>query len=644
VPQLLAAQADAIWAALHLTPAQFTLGLVVAIFLLLAFTSLATDLVMILGVVVLLLIGILSPADAFAGLANEGMITVAVLYVVGAGVQETGGINAIARMMYGRPRSLFGAICRVVFPNIALSGFMNNTPQVAMMIPAVSDFAKSQRIAPSKLMIPLSYAAILGGTMTLIGTSTNLVVQGMLVKEVARQEAGEKAGEKFDAKAKVKPLSMFTISWVGVPAAIIGGLYVVFAARYWLPDRRPALSTSDDPKEYTVEMQVEAESPLVGRSIESAGLRHLPGLFLAEIDRDGSSIPAVSPRETLRGGDRLLFVGVVESIIELQRIRGLVPAAEDVFHLKAPRPQRCLIEAVVSNTCPLIGMTIRDSRFRSHYNAVVVAVARNGQRLHQKIGDIVLHAGDVLLVEAHPSFADQQRSSRDFFLVSKIEESTPPKHELSLLAVLIFATMVLVVSGKDLLHVAAGALPPLALPAAWFPQTSMLVAALLAAMLMLLTRCVSIETARKSIDWQVLLAIAASFALGTALDKTGAARMIADSTTSLAGGNPWIALGFIYFVTLVVTELITNNAAAALMFPFALATAQQLGVSYLPFVIAVMMAASAGFATPIGYQTNLMVFGPGGYRFSDYVKVGVPLDLLIMAITVALAPWAYPFR
>ncbi|HMC11644.1 MAG TPA: SLC13 family permease, partial [Pirellulaceae bacterium] len=612
-------------------------------FLMLAFTSLAPDLILLSGVLVLLLVGVLSPAEALGGFANEAMVTVAVLYVVGAGVQQTGGVDAIAKIVFGRPRSLLGAIVRVVFPNIGLSGFMNNTPLVAMMIPAVSDFAKTQRIAPSKLMIPLSYAAILGGTMTLIGTSTNMVVQSMLVKEAAQQQAAEKAGAKIDEKTKVAPLSMFTISWVGVPTALIGGIYVVFAARYWLPDRRPALSTTDDPKEYTVEMQVEADSSLVGKSIEDAGLRHLPGLFLAEIDRDGNSIPAVSPRETLRGGDRLLFVGIVESIVELQRIRGLVPAAEDVFHLKAPRPQRCLIEAVVSNTCPLIGMTIRDSRFRSHYNAVIVAVARNGQRLHQKIGDIVLHAGDVLMVEAHPSFADQQRGSRDFFLVSKIEESTPPRHELAILAVGLLGALVIAVSGKDLLGVAASAVAPLRPLADHFPQFPMFLAALITAALMLLTRCVSIERARKSIDWEVLLAIAASLALGTALDKSGAARWIANSTTELSGNNPWLALGFIYFITLVVTELITNNAAAALMFPFALATAQTLGVSYLPFVIAVMMAASAGFATPIGYQTNLMVYGPGGYRFSDYLKVGVPLDLLIMAITVALAPFAYPF-
>jgi di/tricarboxylate transporter len=626
-PQIFAAEFGGLWSNLPISPAQFTLGLVLLLFGLMAFTSLAPDLVLMLGVVLLLILGILSPSEALAGLSNEGMVTVAVLYVVGAGVRETGGIDWIAKSLFGRPRSLIGAIVRLVFPTMGLSAFMNNTPLVAMLLPAVGDFAKTQRIAASKLMIPLSYAAILGGTMTLIGTSTNLVVQGMIIKELGPQHK----------------LGMFAISWVGVPAALIGGLYVVFAARYLLPDRRPALSTNDDPKQYTVEMQVEADSPLVGKTIETAGLRHLPGLFLAEVDREGMAMPAVSPREVLRAGDRLLFVGIVESIVELQRIRGLVPATDDVFHLKAPRPERCLIEAVVSNTCPLVGMNIRESRFRSHYNAVVVAVARNGERLHQKIGDIVLHAGDVLLVEAHPSFADQHRNSRDFFLVSKIEESTPPKHELALLAMGILGAMVLAVSGRDLLIVATSAIQPMTEMAAWFPQVSMLLAALLAATLMIATRCVSLETARKSIDWEVLLAIAASFALGAALDKSGAAKMIATSTASLAGGSPIVSLALIYFITLVVTELITNNAAAALMFPFAIATAQQLDKSWLPFVIAVMMAASAGFATPIGYQTNLMVYGPGGYKFSDYLKVGVPLDLLIMAVTVAIVPWAFKF-
>jgi di/tricarboxylate transporter len=294
-----------------------------------------------------------------------------------------------------------------------------------------------------------------------------------------------------------------------------------------------------------------------------------------------------------------------------------------VFHLKTPRPQRCLIEAVVSNTSPLLGKSIREARFRSHYNAVVVAVARNGQRLREKIGDIVLHAGDVVLVEAHPSFADQHRNSRDFYLVSTIEGSSPPRHNLALVAVGLVVALVVATTMQ------------------WI---SVLVASLIVAGLMLALQCVSIATARKAVNWETLLTIAASFALGTALERTGAAAMIANSAVDLVGRNPWPSLVVIYVGTLVATELISNNTAAALMLPLALSTASQLGVSYMPFVIAVMMGASAGFATPFGYQTNLMVYGPGGYRFMDYVKIGLPLDVIVGVITVVLAPWAFPFK
>ena len=609
---------------LRVTEAQFSLALVGAILLALVLTTISPDIILITGVLVLVLVGVLSPSEALAGMSNEGMITVAVLFIVGAAIQETGGVDWIAKRLFGRPNTVFSALPRLVFPTMLLSAFMNNTPLVAMLIPAVKDLARRQRIAASKLMIPLSYAAILGGTCTLIGTSTNLVVQTQLIEVEQRQQAQLALGKSLPPREQqVHRLSMFDISWVGIPAAIVGGVYLVFAARFLLPDRKPAVSTQDDPREYTVEMKVEKDSPLVGKSIESAGLRHLPGLYVAEVEREGVAIPAVSPQEILHGNDRLLFVGAVESVVELQRIRGLVPATEDVFKLTAPRPQRCLIEAVVSNTSPFVGMTIRDSRFRNHYNAVVVAVARNGERLQQKIGDIVLHPGDVLMVEAHPSFAEQHRNSRDFFLVSAVENSTPPRHERALLAVGLLIALVV---------------------ATTFEWVSVLVAASVVAAIMIATRCVSVETARKSVSWEVLLAIAAALSLGTALDKSGAANQVASLAVSWAGENPWGALAMIYLVTLIVTELITNNAAAALMFPFAMAAANQLGVSYLPFAIAVMMGASNGFATPIGYQTNLMVYGPGGYRFTDYIKVGVPLDVLVAIVTIILAPIVFPFK
>lgn len=582
-----------------------TVAVIAAVLLSLVFTQLGPEFILVGGLAVLLLLGIVSPQEALAGFSNDGMITVGVLFIVSAGVRETGGITWIAERILGRPRSTTRAVARLAIPAATASAVMNNTPLVAMMIPAVADWAKQLRIPVSKLMIPLSYAAILGGTCTLIGTSTNLVVAGFVKKTPG-----------------LEPLQMLDITWVGLPAAVVGLAYIVLLQRWLLPDRRSVISQLEDPKEYTIEMLVAQDSPLVGKSIEAAGLRHLEGVFLAEIDRDGMILPAVSPHERLRPGDRLVFVGIVDSVVDLQRIRGLIPATDQVFKLDKPRSERCLIEAVVSQSCPVTGRTIRDGRFRSIYNAAVIAVARNGERLRQKIGDIVLRAGDSLLLEAAPSFVDQHRNSRDFFLVSQLANSNPPRHERTFTALLILLLMVVVMTSNIL--------PPLQ-------------AALLAAILMLVTRCCTTAVAARNVDFGVLVAIAASFGLGTALEVTGVAEQSARWMIDLARENAWGTLAVIYLVTLIVTELITNNAAAALMFPLAVATAHQLGAQPMPFVITVMMAASAGFATPIGYQTNLMVYGPGGYRFCDYMKIGIPLDILIGTVTIALAPVVWPF-
>lgn len=620
--------------------AWFTIGIVGLIFGLLLWGRVSPDIILIGSVTLLMLFGVLTPTEALAGMANEGMITVGVLFIVGAGVVETGGITWVAERLFGRPKTPTGAVARMMVPTAFLSGFMNNTPLVAMLIPAVNDWAKKNQIAPSKVMMPLSMAAILGGTCTLIGTSTNLVVNGLVIKAAKGGQFSSEMNENLS-----QGMGMFDITWVGVPAAIIGIGFVVLTSHWLLPDRRPALSNLADPRQYTIEMLVEPDSPLVGKTIEGAGLRHLPGVFLAEIDRDDMIMPAVSPQERLRGNDRLVFVGIVDSVIEMQKIRGLVPATDQVFKLGSPRSARCLIEAVVSDSCPIVGKSIRDGRFRSAYNAAVIAVARNGERINKKIGDIVLRPGDTLLLEAHPSFADQHRNSRDFFLVSRLEDSSPPTHERAVIALSILLAMVVAVTIGDLSK--DGELFGIQLGAGlskFLGEITMLRASMLAAGLMLFTRCCSVTVARKSVDWSVLLAVAASFGVGTALEKTGAAKAIANTFIGMAGGDAWISLAVIYFITLVVTELITNNAAAALMFPLAIATASHLDANVFPFIIVVMMAASAGFATPIGYQTNLMVYGPGGYKFGDYVKIGVPLDILIGVITVALAPFVWPFR
>ncbi len=590
-----------------------TVAIVVGLFSALVCTGISTDLLLLAALTVLFVLGVVDLKDALTGFSNEGVLTVGVLYVVVAGVQESGGIALFAPYLFGRPKSLGAAQLRMMSATALVSAFLNNTAVVAMLLPAVSDWAKKLRISPSKLMIPLSYAAIFGGVCTLIGTSTNLVVSGLLL---AYTKDHSSAGSG-------SALSMFEITKIGLPLAAAGIVFVTFLNRFLLPERKPPLGQlSDDPREYTVEMLVEENSPLAGQTIEGAGLRHLPGMYLMEIERAGRLIPAVEPQERLESNDRLVFVGVVDSVVDLQKIRGLKPATNQVFKLDAPRADRCLIEAVVSNSFPFLSMTVRESHFRTAYNAVIIAVARNGERLRRKIGDIELQAGDTLLLEALPSFVDQQRNSRDFFLVSAVENSSPPRFERAWVSVGILLTLVVVVMME------------------WM---STLKGAMLAAGLVVATRCVGWRVARRNINWEVLLAIAASFGIGKAIEVTGLAESVAYGFIRLAGDSPWSSLLVVYAMTLLLTELLTNNTAAVLAFPIAMATAAKLGVSATPFVIVVMVAASCGFATPLGYQTHLMVFGPGGYRFSDYLRIGVPLNILFLVVTVALVPFIWPF-
>lgn len=585
--------------------AWLTLAVVALCIGLLAGNRYPPDTVMLGGLTLLLLTGVLTPAEALAGLANEGMVTVAVLYVVVSGLQETGGTAWVSQSLLGRPRSIGHAQMRLMAPVSFLSAFLNNTPVVAMFIPAVKDWARRHGMAVSHLMLPLSYAAIAGGTCTLIGTSTNLVVNGLLVGQT-----GERG------------LSFFEIAWVGVPTLLLTILFTALLGRRLLPERHSILSRLEDAREYTVEMLVEPHSPLDGKRIEEAGLRQLPGMYLVEINRDGQLMPAVSPQQQLRGGDRLLFAGVVDSVLDLRRIRGLIAADDQVFKLQAPHHQRCLVEAVVSDSFPLLGKSIREGRFRSHYQAAIIAVARNGERIERKIGDIVPRPGDTLLLETHPGFAEHYRNARDFLLVSRLDNSTPPRHERAWIAVAIMVGMVLLAA------------------LGWL---SMLQAAMLAAGLMLFASCTTASAARRAVDWQVLLVIAAAFGIGLALEKTGAANVVAGGLVGLAGDNPWATLALVFLATSLFTNLITNNAAAALMFPIALAAASRLDVSVLPFAIVIMKAASASFATPVGYQTNLMVMGPGGYAFADYLRMGIPLTVLSGILTVLIAPLVWPF-
>lgn len=584
--------------------ASFTLLTLLFVLGVLVFTRVTADLVLMAALSLLLISGVVSPGGALAGFSNPGVITIATLYVVAAGLKETGAVQWIARRLLGLPVTERGAQLRMLIPTGILSAFMNNTTVVAMFIPAIQDWAHRLGMPASRLLLPLSYAAILGGTCTLIGTSTNLVVDGMLQSQLGVH------------------LGLFELAWVGVPMLIIGGLFLVFFAPRLLPDRGGVREELDQVRQYGVEVEVTKGGPIVGKTIAAAGLRALASGYLAEIDRQGRLITAVEPDRTLQAGDRLYFVGAPECASELRRIQGLKPANGSVHKLELENHQRCLVEVVLGPEFPALGKTIRDSRFRTRFNSVILSLSREGGRVPGKLGDITFRMGDTLLLEASYQFVEHYRFRRDFLLVSALNDSTPPDFRKAPLALAILLVMV-VISATGLLQI--------------------MEAALLAAGLMIVSGCITASRARSSLDLPVLVVIAASFALGNAMSETGAAQTIATHLLGFGEFSPWLALILIYLMTVIFTEVITNNAAAVLMFPIALALSEQLGVSFMPFAVAVMFAASASFITPLGYQTNLMVFGPGRYKFMDYVRVGTPLSIVVATTALSLIPLVWAF-
>ncbi len=591
------------------------IGITLSVLVLLATTRIAADAILAAALTAVLAfpvptdagwqLGLITAKQGLAGFSNDGVLTVGVLFIIVTGLRETGGIDWIASRLLGRPKSERSAVVRVMIPVFGLSGFLNNTPVVAMMIPAIQDWAKKLHLPHSKLLIPLSYASILGGTCSLIGSSTNLVIAGLVI-----------------AQTDLAPLGMFDITWVGLPTAVIGLIFLVLAGPHLLPDRHRDSGPLVDTREYVLELTIPTSSSIASKTVEQAGLRHLPGCFLIEIERGDEIISAVGPNQKLQVGDRLVFAGIVDSIKELVNTRGLALASNQVFKLDSPRYRRRLFEAVVSPSSPAAGRSIKQSQFRNVYRGAVIAVARNGERVRGRIGDIVVQPGDLLLIESDPGFAARHNNARDFLLVRTLEDSTPRRHTRAPIAIAILVGMVALAA---------------------FNVYSMLVSALLAAGFMVLTRCCTITEARQSIDWSVLVVIGAALGIGAAMDETGAADLLAGSMLTIAGTHPWVVLLAIYLITSLLTEFISNNAAVALLFPIAQATAESLGVNFMPFIIAIMMAGSASFATPVGYQTNLMVYGPGGYRFSDFLRIGMPMNMITALTAVLITPLVFPF-
>ena len=564
-----------------------------------------TDLAMAAGVAGLVLTGVLEPAEAFAGLASPSILTIALLLVVSQGVIGTGLVQWLAPILFGRARTTTVAQARLMLPAAALSGFINNTPLVAMAIPVVEDFSRRTRVAPGKLFLPLAYAASLGGLCTLIGTSTNLVVNELWVS----------SGHE--------PFGLFDLLPYGGPVALVGIAFILVTSRWLLPTGGRTELSSANPRTYTVEMRVTG-APIAGSSVEAASLRGLEGLYLSSIARGDETIAPVEPSTLLLEGDRLFFIGDVRSVVSLQRMRGLGSADGQAAKLCRDATRRFLVEAVVSDTSPLLGRTIREARFRNAYGAVVIAVSRNGARIENvKVGSIRVREGDVLLLETGEAFMEAHAGSRDFLLVRRIEDSAPVRFDRAPIAAAILAGVILVATlrpfGFGMFH-----------------------AALAGAALMLATRCSTGVEARRALNARLVFVIAGALALGTALAKTGVAAALADWMTRLSGGSPLATLVALYATTYILTKLLTNATAAALVFPVAIAAAETAGLDARQAALVVMIGASASFATPIGYQTNLMVQAPGGYRFGDYLRIGVPLAVVVGACAVATIHFLSP--
>ena len=605
-----------------------------------------TDLLFLGGLAAVTLLRVISPAQAFAGFANEAVITVGALFVVAAGLRSTGVLDRVGNWLLGTARTTGAAAKRLSFALVAISAVILNTAVVAMFVPVVLDWCRRRGVSPSRLLIPVSYLAILGGTCTLIGTSTNIIVNGLLKEEYRKEEQriaegrGRHSPDPHAFSAELQGMTLWEIGKVGLPCAVVGGLYLLLFGRRMLPNRTELVEQLDEQRrEYLVETLVQPECRLIGKTVEEAGLRHLRGLFLVEIDREGEAITPVTPSDKIHAGDRLIFTGVVTTIVDLEKIPGLVPVADMTYEFHPHRRQlRRLSEAVLSTSSPLIGTTVRQAKFRERYNAAVVAVHRSGARLPSKIGDIVLQPGDTLLLQTRTGFSSRFRHSSDFYLVADVEGSQARRHHRAWLAAALLIGLVVWLVAASLIGGWIGDEGLLA------GLSSTAVAGVAVAVLMVVGRCLPVAEARSVIDLQVLLTIAAALGLGAALRESGAAKAIAQSLVEVMGeGNPYVLLVVLYVLTVVFTEAISNNAVAVMLFPIGVETAAAGGYSPRPFVMAILLAASLSFLTPIGYQTNLMVMGPGGYQPRDYLRAGWPLALLVAVTALVLIPLIWPF-
>jgi len=583
--------------------AWFTLAAIAGMIVALVREVARVDVIVLTVLGMLLVAGVVSPTDAFSGFSDPAVITVASLYVVAAGIHRTGVLSSLDRLFAPKGTSLTGLLVRSMAPTAFLSAFLNNTPVVAMLMPRLQAVAEKKGVPVSKLLMPLSYAAIAGGMITLIGTSTNLIASGLL------QEAGY-AG-----------FTLFEFAWIGIPVSIFVVVFVSLAGHRLLPNRKPASPDIIAARDYQFELRIPGHSLLAGKTVSEAHLRSLGDAYLVHVQRDGRFIAPAGPDEILQTSDVLTFSGKTSAMQRLLEQTDL-KANIDGPPMHDGQSDIPLYEAVVSATSDLVGKTLKEISFREKYQGVVLAIHRQNQLLRGALGNEPIEPGDLLVIEARQGFdRNWSHSQGDFYLVTPKTEIRQPLSKKAPIAIGLLLGMIV-------LNV-AGVLPLSA-------------AAFAAALATVLLGCLRGQELRKSIDFTVMLTIAGAFGIGKAVEVSGLASIVGHGiVTALPTFSPIVVVATLYVITVLLTEIITNNAAVVVMLPIAVAAAIDLGVDVQAVALTVTIAASAGFLSPLGYQTHLMVMGAGGYRFKDFFRAGLPVSAGVMAITLAIVYWRW---
>ena len=581
--------------------AWITILTVLSMFTVLLLTKLRADLVFLAAIAILFVTGVLNAKEAFSGFSSTSVVIIGVLFVVVAGLTHTGVLQWIVKHLLGQPESYSKAVIRLMLPVAGLSSFLSNTTVVALFVGIVKMWSKKLGVSPSKLLIPLSYASGMGGVCTLIGTPPNLIISGLYAENTG------------------VTMNVLTTTIPGLFCLFIGVLSII-AMRNLLPDRKAPESAFESTSEYTVELLVPSDNPNIGMTINEAGLNNVRGGNLIEVVHYDEFVSPAGGDEILMGGDRLIYSGQIDEILDLKKTHGLVNADHYVFTLSEIDKNRQLRTAYVTFGSSLIGKAIGNTSFEKDYGLVLVAVARSGKRIEQSPRKVVIQAGDTLLLDCPPKLKIDTSS-----LASKLHffdsDQVPNIGKKTLISTTIMIAMV-VLSALNIIP--------------------LLQCAFLAAMAMLIFKCCNVDQAMKSINWEILMVFAGSVVLGVAIQKTGIAERLAFGILDVCGDNPIVVMTAICFVGTFITEFISNTAAGAMFFPIMYEAAEKLGYEPSPFLVALMVSVSSSFATPIGSPTHMLVYGPGGYRFSDFMRIGLLMNLIILAANIFIVNIIYP--